>query len=121
MLADLQGIIEMVGGFASDMFQADIDLAKVQLNTAKAELARLEKRQAAVRNLLVKYRISLDKQKKSQEEWQRAMRKRAKMQPYSPFPVGVTANFVDPAAQPPKRAKRKNKSGVARGPVATAG
>jgi hypothetical protein len=96
MLGELSGVFELVGQFAEDMFQADIDRAKVEVESAKAELARLEARKRATDKLMARYRASVAKVKADQDKWQREANKRLKRMPkIPPFPIGgVTEAFV---------------------------
>jgi hypothetical protein len=101
MLGELSGVFEMVGQFADDLFQADVDRAKLEVEHAKADLARLQRRQAAARKLMAKYRASVAKVKADQEKWQREANRRAKKMPkLPPYPYGgVTEAFVPPAKE----------------------
>jgi|SRR5579864_7343703 len=101
MLGELSGVFEMVGQFADDLFQADVDRARLEVDHAKADLARLERRQSAARKLMAKYRASVAKVKADQEKWAREAKKRMKKMPIvPPYPLGsVTTAFAAPGKE----------------------
>jgi hypothetical protein len=109
MLSEFRGLIELIGQYAYDLTQADIERAEIKVTAAKADLERLKKRQQAGRTLLRKYVESVEQEKKAakqaQEKWQREMKKRGPW-PVPPIPVGATEIFAEAVPQKRRRAAK---------------